>query len=268
MNDVLKPDFNNSSKEILLGISDLMQANVNKNLLARVKENLPEFIRARKSFGRSNSQTTIKMMTLTMLSNGSPYRILRQCISEIESRVTALQEAAFKLEQEKITLQNESNTSKIKSIEIKKLKASIEMSEIYIEGALKDIAALQDTYDAVKKEYGIKDDWKEIDFEKAELEHHVKSIFLLGFRDRISQGTLNPGTLEYCQQFGIHPYILDKEVNSYIEILNNPNINSDNVDINHLYNWLDEVWKKHKEAPIQALKRLGLATNISDYWLR
>ena len=51
--------------------------------LAKVSEKMVEIDRANKSLGRTQTQTTNQLMTLTMLTD-APYRRLRQCLAQIK----------------------------------------------------------------------------------------------------------------------------------------------------------------------------------------
>ena len=65
----------------------------NKAAVARVTEKLPELTEKTRAFDRSNSQTTLNMMSLTMMNGQSPMRMLRQVLAEVEQRKMALAEA-------------------------------------------------------------------------------------------------------------------------------------------------------------------------------
>ena len=76
----------------------------NKALVERVKKALPAIDAHTRIFDRKNSQTTLKLMTLTMLGGQSPLRMLRQVTAEVEKRKNALYEAQHNiaLKQEEI----------------------------------------------------------------------------------------------------------------------------------------------------------------------
>ena len=61
--------------------------------LDKVTARLPEITSKAVAFGRSNSQTTLAMMSLTMMNGQSPHRQVRQVLAEIEKRQSALAEA-------------------------------------------------------------------------------------------------------------------------------------------------------------------------------
>ena len=78
----------NELVEIQKTISGL--ATITPDKLAKISERMVEIDRANNSLGRSNTQTTNQLMTLTMLTD-SPYRRLRQILAQIERKRTALQ---------------------------------------------------------------------------------------------------------------------------------------------------------------------------------
>ena len=61
-----------------------------KGALEKVTQRLPEIAAKTEAFGRNNSQTTLSMMTLTMMTGQSPHRQIRQILAEIERKQTAL----------------------------------------------------------------------------------------------------------------------------------------------------------------------------------
>ena len=66
---------------------------INTHAVEKVKRYLPELEEKTKAFDRKNSQTTLALMTLTMLNGQSPYRMMRQIMSEVEKRKLALSES-------------------------------------------------------------------------------------------------------------------------------------------------------------------------------
>ena len=72
---------------------EIQSSNINKVAVEKVSEYLPELDDKTKAFGSGNSQTTLSMMTLTMLGGQSPYRMLRQILAEVEKRKGALSES-------------------------------------------------------------------------------------------------------------------------------------------------------------------------------
>ena len=73
--------------EIQNSVSGLATMTTEK--IAKISERMVEMERANNSLGRRNTQTTNQLMTLTMMTD-SPYRRLRQCLSQIERKKEAL----------------------------------------------------------------------------------------------------------------------------------------------------------------------------------
>lgn len=71
--------------------------------LSLIQDRMVEIDRATRAFGKSNSQTTSRFMSLTMLNEG-PYHQLSQCLAQIERKRGALKENTFKIQKDTIEL--------------------------------------------------------------------------------------------------------------------------------------------------------------------
>ena len=71
--------------------------------IAKVSERMVEIDRAINTLGRKNTQNTIQLMTLNMMTD-SPYRRLRQCIAEINKKRDALESTYFRFRKQEIEL--------------------------------------------------------------------------------------------------------------------------------------------------------------------
>ena len=79
---------NNSLK---LKVSSFLSAdNMNAAAIAKVEQYLPELQEKTRAFDRKNSQTSLTLMSLTMLNGHSKYRLLRQILAEADKRKAAL----------------------------------------------------------------------------------------------------------------------------------------------------------------------------------
>jgi hypothetical protein len=265
--------------------------------LAKIAENMPEINRACNVFGRQNSQATGKLMSLSMIAQ-SPYRRLKQCLAKIERKRGALKENIFKLRKEKVALnkllrKREQTKEEIKDIgksaseleelyfdlelaqiDIEEKVANISDTNIYIEGALKEIGMYQEAYSEIVKNYNLPSNWNEEDFEKMEVEEHVKTAFLHAVRDVQMTGRLNVGTCEYLEQFGVNPAIAFKLVQDYLSKVDRQGIMSNekgeliiNADIDHLYNFLDEMYSVFRNEWKKSAKRIGIDDYISKDFL-
>ena len=85
MNDLVKIDT-----ETFLPLAG---SKANKAAVAKVADKLPALTQQSKIFARSNSQSMITMMTLTMMNGQSPMRMLRQVLAETNKKKSALAHA-------------------------------------------------------------------------------------------------------------------------------------------------------------------------------
>jgi len=255
------------------------------NKLAKLASNMPEINRATNVFGRQNSQTTGKLMSLHMISQ-SPYRRLKQCLAEIERKRQALKENIFKLRKERVELDKliakkqrwfDGETElddidrdfelQLLNIEIEEKVANIGDTSIYIEGALKEIGMYQDAYNEIKESYNIPDDWDEDDFEKCEIEEHIKTSFLHAIRDVEMTGRLNVGTHEYLEQYGVNPHAAYALVKQYLAQVEEITASGNAPSIQVLYDFLDKMYNLFKNEYKHAMRRIGLKKLISDDYL-
>jgi hypothetical protein len=269
---------------------------IDEKTLAKIAEDMPEINRACRVFGRQNSQATGKLMSLSMIAQ-SPYRRLKQCLAKIERKRGALKESIFKLRREKVelnkllrkrdTIKDYIKTSQeddpkledlyfdleLVQIDVEEKVANISDTNIYIEGALKEIGMYQDAYKQIVRSYDIPDNWSEDDFEKTEVEEHVKTAFLHAVRDVQMTGRLNVGTCEYLEQFGVSPAVAYKYVQRHLfEVDNSVMANergeiSTPSDIDHLYSFLDKMYDKFGGEWKKSAKRIGIDDYISKDFL-
>jgi hypothetical protein len=271
--------------------------------LTKIANDMVEIDRSTNSFGRKNTQTTNKLMTLTMLANSSPYRILRQCLAEIEKKRSAIKGSRFKLIKKKIAfnkLEDEVEDLKEqykkekdpkikrdieyqilnKKVSIEEKRSSIEDSILYIEGALKEIASFQSSYNQIRKNNNIPENWDEKDFEESEIKHHVRMAFLLAFRDVKAHGKIGMGTLEYLHQFGIHPdqasievALLQQQIETKLFVFNEKGQKiglKKDFDVDYeedLEQWLDSMVSKYEYKYLKVLKRIGIDNLIDDWYM-
>jgi hypothetical protein len=233
---------------------------LSEKALTKIQERMPEINRATKAFGRQNSPVENKLMSLNMISH-SPYKMLKQCLSQIENKRQSLKDAYFKtakdnnqLDRLEYKLQQEDLDEfdrRDVEIEIAELRTNMADTKIYVEGALKSIGDFQDAYEQIMKSNNIPEKWDERDFVEAEYENHIKTAFQHALRDIQTTGTSNQGTLEYFEQYGIKPMVGYAEAKKYF-------VENKEIDIESLYAWYDEMYEKYKDCPKKAMKHIGL----------
>jgi len=232
--------------------------NINEKAVEKVTQYLPELDQKTKAFGSSNSQTTITMMTLTMLGGQSTYRMLRQILAEVEKRKNALSESQVrhaKLVREIKKLENQTDDP-VQAAKYRKACVTITTLEGKINGSFADIATLIDAYNNIKETRGISDEWDEESFENAEKLHHVRRCFEMMYRNLLDTGRISTATIEYMQQFGVHPQICEKEARGYIAYTEDRIAQGEILHANDLEDFLDEMGEKYWKGADKTSERL------------
>lgn len=254
---------------VTFGITPISKSKINPQAVALVNEFLPELDEKTKFFDRNNSQSTLSMMSLTMLNGHSPLRMLRQVLAETEKRKMALAEAQVghakalkKIEklQEKLFLDPDDNVLNAK---LRAAFVSIEMMESKINGSFKDIATLITAYNNLKENYGI-EDWSEEEFEESEKKHHVRRGFELMYRNLMDGGRASTSTIEYMQQYGVHPQVGFAEVQGYIAVVNELLSKQQIPHSNHLEEFLDAMAEKYYKEADKTTERIFGKTDITN----
>jgi len=244
---------------------EIQSSNINKAAVEKVSQYLPELDQKTKAFGSQNTQTTLSLMTLTMLGGQSPYRMLRQILAEVERRKGALSECQVnhaKLVKEINELEGE--TDPVEAAKYRKACVDIFTLEQKINGSFKDIAILIDAYNNIKETQGIGDEWDEESFENEEKRHHVRRCFEMMYRNLLDGGRVSTSTIEYMQQFGVHPQICQKEVSGYMAFTNDRIIQGEILHANDLEDFLDEMGEKYWKGADKTSERIFGKKNITN----
>lgn len=238
---------------------------IDEKALTEINDWMPEVNRAVSCFSKQNSQTTTSLMSLNMVDSG-PYRVLRQILAQAEKKRAAIKENVYRLEKKKLMYEEYQEKMKdaegveYKKLELKANKAQCDVvdAQPHIEASIKELGALKRRYEEVMKNNDIPEDWDEQDFEDAEIEHHIKSMFRNAIRDRM-QGTHNMGTMEYMEQYGINPITAYAMVDEYIKtIYKKIKETGQGADIKAHYMFYDEMYNIFKDEYKKAAARLGL----------
>jgi hypothetical protein len=270
MSEIVKKTENTELKAtdpVTFGITPVSKSKINPQAVAIVNEYLPELDEKTKFFDRNNSQSTLAMMSLTMLNGHSPMRMMRQVLAETEKRKMALAEAQVShakalrnIEKLQDKLFNDPDNN-VLSAKLRAAFVGIEMMESKINGSFKDIATLINAYNNLKEAHGV-EDWSEEEFEESEKRHHVRRGFELMYRNLMDGGRASTATIEYMQQYGVHPQVGFTEVQGYIKLVNDM-INSKQIPhSNHLEDFLDEMADKYYKETDKTTQRIFGKDNI------
>tara|TARA_B100001250_G_scaffold192620_1_gene165572 strand:+ start:1927 stop:2775 length:849 start_codon:yes stop_codon:yes gene_type:complete len=252
-------------KQETIGFS-VQSNNINEAAVEKVSQYLPELDTKTNAFGSNNSQTTMTMMSLTMLGGQSIYRMLRQILAEVEKRKIALSDSQVshaKLVRDIEKLENQTD-DRIQAAKYRKACVSLVTLEKKINGSFKDIATLIDAYNNIKETNNIPDEWDEVSFENDEKKHHVRRCFEMMYRNLLDGGRVQTSTIEYMQQFGVHPQICQKEVAGYIAYTEDRIVKGEILHSNDLEDFLDEMGIKYWEGADKTSERLFGKKNFAN----
>ncbi len=240
---------------------------VTKEKLAKISERMVEIDRAKQTLGRKNTQTTNQLMTLTMLTD-SPYRRLRQCITQIENKKTALRDTFYNYKKTELQIKEwENEGGELSLIEAQNAREGLEAGKVYIDGALKELAVFQEAYEEIRKSNNIPELWDEEDAELDEIRHHIRQAFRQSHRDMILTGTITQGNAEYLEQYGIHLQTARNVIAKYIATCEDLIEEGKMPNIDHLYTFLDNCVEIFGEEYIKVMNHIGITNLIRSEWL-
>ena len=88
--------------EIFNQVTDI--ATLDKEQIAKITSRLPEYKRGSSIVGHSTSQSSYSLQTMQMISD-SPLSRMKQCLAQIDKKYKAIQEAYYKIEKKKLTVE-------------------------------------------------------------------------------------------------------------------------------------------------------------------
>ena len=218
-----------------------------------VSSRLPAISAKTDPINRSNTQTTITMMTLTMMNGQSPMRQVRQILAEIAAKKSALAEA--QVGHAKLKCREIMGEGEVADAERRLNGYQLRALEVSVENAIKDIATLISAYDALVANHGI-ENWTEEDMERAEAKHHVRRGFELLYRNLLECGRARESSIEYLQQFGVHAQVALAEVSGYIVSIEELIRNGGRPSASSIEDFLDEMASKYEACVSEASIRM------------
>ena len=255
----------NGFKELQKSVGGL--STITDEKLAIIASKMPEINRANHTAGRSQTQTTNQLMSLTMMTD-SPYRMMRQCLSQIERKRSALEESYFKMKKKSIQIKQwYEKGDEMSVVKAQEAESQAFRQKDYIDGALKEIATFQCSYDEIRKSHNIPEKWDERDAEIAEIDHHIKQAFRQAHRDVVQTGSITGGNMEYMEQYGIHIQTATKIIRDYVASEDEMISQGKMPTVQHLYAFLDSMAVQFNDAHKLVMKRIGIKELIKEDFL-
>lgn len=253
-----------TTNNIVFSLPTVSSEKINKAAVAKVNEYLPEIEEKTRSFDRGNSQHTLSLMSLTMLNGQSPMRMMRQIMAEIEKRKVALAEAQVSHAETLVEIKElESKDDPVSLAKFRQKNVSLQMLESKINGSFKDIATLIEAYNNIKEKNGI-EEWDESTYENEEKRHHVRRGFELMYRNLLEGGRAQTATIEYLQQYGVHPQVALTEVSGYVQYTAKQIADGKILHSNDLEEFLDQMTDKYHSNVDKTSERIFGKTEFTN----
>ena len=249
-------------------VNDLIpNTTISPEALTKICSRLPELHRAKGAVGRRNSQTTSTLMTMTMLAD-SPYRQMKQCLSQIDNKRNALIEAHFKTKKNKVKIEKwEDSENELDRVKAEEARVGIEQMRTSAENAMKEIGMYQDIYDEIRTSHGIPVDWDEEDFESSEIENAIRMGFRQAIQNLMSSDRIAISTVEYWEQFGIHPMVGEKLTRDYMASVNQEITAGKLPSVQSMHIFLDQMVETFKDEHKHSLKRIGVDAIVNHAYI-
>ena len=242
--------------EIFKQVTDI--ATLDKAQIAKITARLPEYKRGTSIIGHGTSQSSYSLQTMQMISD-SPLSRMKQCLAQIDKKYKAIQEAYYKIEKKKLTVEKlRKDTSEHSRLTVEEYTSQIESITVSMNTSLREIGMFQDMYDSIKKNNNIPDNWTEKDYESQEISHMVKASFRLAVQDLSATGRVSRACVEYWEQLGIHPQLAESRTRTYLVLIQEKINSSEKVTIRDMYEFLDKMADEFKDSYQDALSRMGL----------
>ena len=242
-------------------------ATITNEKLAIISQKMVAIDRANNTAGRSETQTTNQLMTLTMLTD-SPYRRLRQCLAQIEKKRGALDETYFRMKKKQVLIKQwYEKGDEMSVLKAQEAEHALMRSKNYIDGAFKEIATFQCAYDEIREAHNIPDNWDERDAEEEEIDHHIKQAFRQAHREMVGTGCITSGNMEYLEQYGIHIQTATRLIADYIASEDEMIVKGQMPTVAHLYAFLDRMAETFHDAHKTVMQRIGIKELVKEEFL-
>jgi hypothetical protein len=193
-------------------------------------------------WNRSHTQWMWKHLNLSYLD---PYKNMRQIAAEIARKRQALNEAKWrqirtemKIRKIEEQLANPESLDYWTEVELKvklaEQQEGLAEGMSYIEGAMKDVLALNDLFEQLKEKTK---DFSEIEIERAESKAHLRRSVVQCIRDVRQSGSISKGEQEYLEQIGINPMKMMLKIREYVAYESA----QESWDVTPLHNFVDAL---------------------------
>ena len=251
-------------KNELVKSPDLPLVEELQSKILNLTKSLPEFKHSKKMFGRTNSQYTSQLMSMTMLGDG-PYHFMKQCSAQIDNKTSALQGVYFKMKKAAYKIKKwEEKGTEYSLLLAEEARVGLMEANDGISHAIREIKMYQEAYEEIRKHHGIDENWDEADFNKLEEENHIRMAFRLAIRRLIENGRIDRSTAEYMEQNGIHPMSGERVARQYHQEVTKLLDEGKAPSVKHFYDFLDSMVEMFKGSHKNTMDRIGIKKIIRE----
>ena len=207
---------------------------------------------------RSRSQFMLKHLTCSQADN---WTRLRQVSAEMARKRMALNEAKFgymeavaKAKIKKQKHEQEVDPLKRELLEIQVAKMDSQNAELLVkvEGALKEIETLAEMHDQLKEIIG---DVSEEEFEKAQVQSHIKRAMIQSIREVREKKVIGCGNQEYLEQVGVCVTSAMTEIQQYLVQERTSGVANTSL----LHSFVDDFANRYEGTAAQQADYLGFS---------
>lgn len=217
-------------------------------------------------WNHSHSQWIWKHLNL---SYHAPLNNMRQISAEMAAKKGALNEAKWrhvetelKIKKIEDELSRPDDLDYWREVELKvklaKYKESLAEGMTYIEGAMKDVLALNELYEQLKEKVS---GFSEADVEREETKSHLKRSLVQSIRDVRMSGVITKAEQEYLEHIGVNPMKIQGLLQKYVET----EAKSERWDIGDLYDFVDNLTDELVDVYKVDQKRMNLQGFKQEY---
>ena len=212
---------------------------------------------------RSRSQFMLKHLTCSQADN---WTRLRQVSAEMARKRMALNEAKFgymeavaKAKIKKQKHEQEVDPLKRELLEIQVMKMESQNAEILVkvEGALKEIETLAEMHDQLQEIIG---DVSEEEFEKAQVQSHIKRAMTQSIREVREKKVIGCGNQEYLEQVGVCVTSAMTEIQQYLIQEKTSGVANTSL----LHSFVDDFAERYEPVAKQQADFLGFSADANN----
>lgn len=196
-------------------------------------------------WNHSHTQWTWKHINF---SYHSPMKNMRQISAEISGKKGALNTAKWKQVKNEVKIRKiqdqldkgnrDGSLDYWKEVDLKIKLAELQEGMVegarYIEGAMKDVLAMNEMYEQLKVKVN---SFSEYDMELEESKSHLKRSLVQCIRDVRQGGSITKGEQEYMEQIGVNPMKVQKAIRIYVA----SEEEDESWDVSNLHEFVDNM---------------------------